>query len=276
MALRFKDPIGSALGISENISGRIVYSYSSTFPHWLLNSFFLFFSILAFLVILTGVVRFWRDLRAGAMGSGALIPEKGIITSIGAAVKSIVKHDHFTTCTTSQSRYLSHLFVFFGFLALTAVTLWVITAGINPLIRGNFIYPFNFWNPWKILANIGGLALVGGCFLMIRDRFRNNENVGLGTFFDWALLFTLLAVGLTGFVTEVLHYARLEPHRHVVYFIHLVFVFSLLIYLPYSKLAHLVYRATALVFAEYSGRKKEIQVEGEIFPSEDQGEKEKE
>jgi quinone-modifying oxidoreductase subunit QmoC len=34
-----------------------------------------------------------------------------------------------------------------------------------------------------------------------------------------------------------------------------VFVLSLFLYLPYSKLAHLVYRTTAMVFARHIGRK---------------------
>ena len=134
----------------------------------------------------------------------------------------------------------------------------MITSGINPLIHGNFVYPFGFFSPWKILANLGGLAIVLGCSLMIRDRFRENRKAGAGTYYDWSLIATLLIVVLTGFMTEILHYVRLEPHRHIAYFVHLVFVFALLIYLPYSKLAHLVYRATALVYAERFGRRVEV------------------
>ena len=146
--------------------------------------------------------------------------------------------------------------VFFGFAALSMVTFWVITSGLNPLLQTDFVYPFGFWSPWKILANLGGLAVLFGCFLMILERSKRQDQVSLGTFFDWYLIGMIIAVVFTGFFTEVLHYVRLEPHRHIIYFIHLVFACGLLMYLPYSKLAHMVYRTIALVYAEYTGRKK--------------------
>jgi quinone-modifying oxidoreductase subunit QmoC len=129
----------------------------------------------------------------------------------------------------------------------------VITARYNPLIQGQFVYPFGLWSPWKMLANAGGAALGAGCLLMMWDRLRDNERTGAGSYFDWALISTLLLVALTGYITEVLHYLRLEPHRHIAYFVHLVFVLALLMSLPYSKLAHLAYRSTVLVFAERFG-----------------------
>jgi nitrate reductase gamma subunit len=48
-----------------------------------------------------------------------------------------------------------------------------------------------------------------------------------------------------------------------VYFIHLVFVFSLFIYLPFSKLAHMFYRSAAMCFMKYSGREAEQATEQE-------------
>jgi quinone-modifying oxidoreductase subunit QmoC len=147
--------------------------------------------------------------------------------------------------------------VFFGFLALTLVTLWVITAKHNPIIQGSFVYPFGFWHPWKMLANLGGVALLLGCLLMAGERLRDDEKIGSGAYFDWALISMLLLVVMTGFITEVLHFLRLEPHRHIAYFVHLIFAFAVLMYMPYSKLAHLFYRGAAIVFAEYSGRNGE-------------------
>jgi quinone-modifying oxidoreductase subunit QmoC len=41
---------------------------------------------------------------------------------------------------------------------------------------------------------------------------------------------------------------------YTVYAIHLVLVWSLFAYTPFSKLAHLVYRTVALAYNEYSGR----------------------
>jgi quinone-modifying oxidoreductase subunit QmoC len=152
---------------------------------------------------------------------------------------------------------------------LSVVTFWVITGPINPLLRDGFVYPFSFWSPWKLLANVGGAAVFFGSVLMIRQRLRNKDNAGGSTFFDWALVWTLFAVVVSGFATEALHYLRMAPHRHVVYFIHLVFVFALLIYLPYSKLAHLLYRTTVMIFAEYYGRNGAASTTGVLPEGED-------
>jgi len=144
-------------------------------------------------------------------------------------------------------------FIFFGFLGLSVVTLWVITSGLNPIIKGDFVYPFSFFSPWKVLANIGGLAVLFGCFLMIKDRMSDKKST-VSNYYDWSLIGSIIIVVLTGFATELLHYVHLEPHRHMAYFVHLVFVFGLLVYLPYSKFAHILYRTTAIVYAEYTGR----------------------
>lgn len=254
LALLLKAPIENSLGISSQLGERIVYSYSHAFPHWLLNSFFVSFGLLVFLAVAVGVARFWEAMKSTAAGNSPPVPAKGMAASIGAALKSIVTHDQFAACEKARVRYWSHTCVFFGFFALCAVTLWVITAPINPLVQDDFIYPFGFWNPWKMLANLGGAALVAGCLVMTFDRMRDREGAGSGAYSDWALIATLLLVAITGFVTEILHYVRLEPHRHLAYFIHLVFVLALLLYLPYSKFAHIVYRTTAIVFAEHFGR----------------------
>lgn len=258
LALALKDPIENALGIMPQISGQISYAYSSMFPHWFLISFFLFFSFLVFIVVVAGVVRFWKAMNKEHKRDRNYIPTKSLFSSIITTLVKIFSHGNFAKCRRASPRFWSHSCILFGFLALCLVTFWIITSRINPLIQDDFIYPFSFWNPWKVLANLGGLSLLVGILLMVWYRFFDSEDTNPGSYFDWVFIGTLFLVVITGFVTEILHYVRLDPHRHLIYFIHLVFVLALLLYLPYSKFAHMVYRATAMVFAEYTGRNEVI------------------
>ena len=254
LATRYREVIGSALGLSVSAEESIIFSYVPMFPHWLLNAFFGFFSLLALLAAVIGITRFSLALRGSRVWGEDPQPVKGVVASIGSVLKKVVTHDRFTSCETDHSRSISHFFVFFGFLALSVVTLWVITGPFNPLIQSDFVYPFSFWSPWKLLANVGGLAVLAGVLLMIWERLYFGHLAGTSSYFDWLLVWSVFLVVASGFATEALHYLRMAPHRHVAYFIHLVFVFNLLIYLPYSKFAHMLYRTTAMVFAERYGR----------------------
>ena len=257
LALQASKPVAAALGIERTASDKIVYAYSSELPHWVLNGFFGSFAVLIFLVMAAGVVRFWAGLKAPG-GGAAPRPVKGMVGSILAALGDLFRHDSFDSCTASRHRVASHFLVFFGFLALAMVSISAITARYNPLFTSAFVYPFNFWSPFKILANLGGLAVIVGCVWMGVERLRDADSTGGSSFADWVLLWLLFLTTASGFATEVLHYLRLEPHRHAVYFTHLVFAFALLVYMPYSKFAHMVYRFTAMVYAERIGRGREL------------------
>ncbi|MHC4178760.1 MAG: quinone-interacting membrane-bound oxidoreductase complex subunit QmoC [Planctomycetota bacterium] len=238
-------------------TSKIAHPYSNMLPHWLSVSIFGLLTALVLAAVVAGVVRFWRAMKAADVGRGIATPAKGLWRSIGSALKSVLVHDKFNMCTAERPRLLSHMLAFYGFLALVAVAIWVLIS-ISPLVREGFVYPFSLWSPWRILANLGGLAVVAGCALMIRERLRKSDEGDVNTFFDWAFLWTLLGVVLTGFVAEVMHYFRMDWHRHLAYYVHLVFVFGLFMYLPYSKFAHLIYRTTALVYAEHTGRSAEV------------------
>jgi quinone-modifying oxidoreductase subunit QmoC len=253
-AILVRAPLGRALGFADQTGEPIVFSYSSFLPHWLLNGFFLMLFALVLAASAASITRYWRALRREDRRQGRGEPVKSLSRSVGAALRRILVHRDFASCTTEHSRRRAHLGVFFGFLGLSLVTFWIITHGINPLLNEQFVYPFGFLNPWKILANVGGLALLFGAVLMIRDRVRESLHRGAYTYFHWSLNVLLLAVILTGFAAEAAHYMRFEPHRHVIYGLHLVLVFTLLAYMPYSKLAHIIYRTTALIHAEYVGR----------------------
>ncbi|MFQ5486451.1 MAG: heterodisulfide reductase, partial [Desulfobacterales bacterium] len=71
---------------------------------------------------------------------------------------------------------------------------------------------------------------------------------------DWYLLGLALALSLSGMLTEITRLAGWGGVSYFIYFVHLMFVFCLFAYTPFSKLAHLVYRTTALAYNEYTGR----------------------
>ena len=62
------------------------------------------------------------------------------------------------------------------------------------------------------------------------------------------LLVILGLTTLTGFLSQGLRLAGL-PVAYAMYFVHLLLVFFLLVYIPYSKLSHLVYRTLAMLHA---------------------------
>ena len=53
-------------------------------------------------------------------------------------------------------------------------------------------------------------------------------------------------------LTEITGWQDLACLTYFIYFVHLVFVFNLFAFLPFSKLAHLVYRTIAMAYDEYS------------------------
>jgi quinone-modifying oxidoreductase subunit QmoC len=65
------------------------------------------------------------------------------------------------------------------------------------------------------------------------------------------MIFIVALTGMLTFVFRILNYPYLA---YPTYFVHLVVVFFLLWYAPYSKFAHMFYRALALIWAKNAGR----------------------
>jgi quinone-modifying oxidoreductase subunit QmoC len=90
---------------------------------------------------------------------------------------------------------------------------------------------------------------------MISNRLKDKgENIGKGSYYDWSLIYLVLGLVATGILSELTRLAHLPTIAYPIYFAHLVFVFCLFAYLPFSKLAHLVYRTLAMAYSRYSER----------------------
>ncbi len=120
--------------------------------------------------------------------------------------------------------------------------------------------PMSLWNPFKILANIASVALIVGLVLVTKRRLDLDDAKFKSSYYDWYLLGVIWMVTLTGMFSQLLRLANVPGIAYPVYYLHLVSIFMLFAYLPWSKLAHLVYRTVALGYARQIGRSPKPQV----------------
>jgi len=210
---------------------------------------FILTALFAVGVFSVGITRFWKDLDTQHKR------QMGIIPAAVAVITEILLHRNFKECGTNQSRYLGHLGIFYGFVALFIVTSCIVAGMyfVGPLLDADMSTPWAIWNPVKILANIGAVILLVGCFLVIRERLRDDADF-TNSYYDWLLLGLVVAVASTGFLAEIDRGLGIAPLYYILYFLHLVCVWALFAYSPYTKLAHIAYRTTALIHAKASGR----------------------
>lgn len=193
-----------------------------------------------------GGMRYWRAMNEPRQGG----PTKGLIPTL----IDILGHRKFQQCegdrvgtrkSYKSHLHRSHLAVFYGFLGLVITTTSV---GIGIYAFG-YLTPWPLWHPVKILGNVSGAAVLIACGIFIYRRLKDKEKAGKSTYSDWLFLWVLALTTLTGFLSEILRLANIPPLAYWVYFIHLVFIFSLLVYIPYSKFAHLAYRFVAMLYS---------------------------
>ncbi len=247
--------------------------YANFFPHWLLIVFYSGLTLLTFAGLIVGLFRFWAGMKANDAASGRGGAVMGFVPAAISAVGAIFSHNRFGECKDQAARKTNHFLAFYGFLALFIVTSWAVAdLYVMPRIMPDVFpqYPFGLLHPMKILANIGGIFLIAGALRAILIRMNApKDGKHQSTSFDWVFVWLLLAVGLTGFVVEVFRFVAeaqaagagidayagpLATPAYTFYFVHLVSVFGLLVYLPYSKFAHIWYRTVAMIYAEATGR----------------------
>jgi len=209
-----------------------------------------FFSVSVFAL---GLKRFVTDIHADAIRTGKTDKQAFDLTALGKAIiqviPTILAHRKFKECIENKDRSSAHLMVLFAFIGLFIVT--------NIFFVALYVLgepgPYSQLNPVKWLANIAGVALVIGGFLLVKKRRGKTDQVS--SYKDWYLLGLVLALGLTGLGTEMTRLAGWGDVSYAIYFMHLLFIFSLFAYTPFSKLAHLVYRTVALTYDAYISRK---------------------
>jgi quinone-modifying oxidoreductase subunit QmoC len=217
--------------------------YASLLPHLTLNLFFFGFTALALAAMAVGLVRAWRAWRGESFWQPR--PWLFVRAFFGAAFE-ILTHRRFGDCEQRRWKRWAHLGLFYGFAGL-----FVLTCIVVVLLLTGAPYPLPFRHPLKIVGNVFAFLLVAGGLYALVERWVDTRDGDLSTPFDWLFLLDVLFVGLTGILAEVLRFAELPWVAYPVYVLHLVFVFPLLVLLPYTKFAHMAYRTLAVAGRRY-------------------------
>ena len=246
----------------RNEAGQI--AYSSLIKSYFIDGVFVPIFFFAVVSLAIGVFRYWKDM---IRATGAK-PKVSITSAITATIGEILAHKRFEQCNVTIDRKLAHMLVFFSFIGLAITTAWAVlylygyeimhAMGKTPYswLLGPSPYPLT--DPVKWLANISAIALLIGIVLVINNRLKNAEKSGKGSYYDWLFIYIVFAVMATGILSELVRLADIAVLAYVIYFAHLVVVFFLFAYAPFSKMAHMLYRATAMVFAKATERDVEV------------------
>ena len=203
-------------------------------------------------VFALGLKRFISDIHASAVAAGKTSAEKidagGVLKALIATVLTIFQHKKFNECGENKERSTAHLLVLFSFIGLFIVTNCFFIAEWVLHIEG----PYSQLSPVKWLGNISGVALIVGSVLLWKNRLAKKDQTS--SYWDWFLVLLVFGLGTTGMATQLLRLAGLAGPTYAVYFVHLLLIWSLFAYTPFSKLAHIVYRTAAMTYAEYTKR----------------------
>jgi len=204
-------------------------------------------------VFALGLKRFLADIHANALAEGKTTREKidpaGMVKALITVVTTVLKHSKFNECTDNRDRSTAHMMVLFSFIGLFIVTNCFFIAEWILHIEG----PYRQINPVKWLGNVSGVALVIGSLLLIKNRMSKEDQVT--SYWDWQLLVLVFGLGITGMGTQMTRLAGMAGPTYFIYFLHLVLIWCLFAYTPFSKLAHLVYRTVAMTYMEWAERK---------------------
>ena len=243
----------------EMVNGKLEHAgdivYGGFLGHWPIVGLFSTFFILSIIILAMGVRSYWGALKTHAADEGTPIQGSGL-TKLGPVLGEILTHKRFGKCDETEDRKTAHMFIFYAFGLLFAATVISTILTDLPLLWGGegVLSPYPTISFVKLFAYPGAAAGIIGIGLITINRFKHQEKIGLGSFFDWLLITIIILLMVTGIGAVVFRLANIGVLAYPTYFVHLSTVLFLFIYAPFSKMAHMVYRTVALTFARVSGR----------------------
>jgi len=179
------------------------------------------------------------------------------------AVESLGQRRYRADCQEAQEpeplhhrRWLVHMATMWGFLGLLGATaLDYLLAVVGAKETGEWV---PLWYPPRLLGTLSGVVMVAGVtgFVVMRWR-RSNPGVQHSTPSDWLFLALLWITAVSGFLLEIAIYLPGAPGwGYWVLLFHVAVAMELLVLLPFTKFAHVIYRPVALFFLSVARRQR--------------------
>lgn len=253
------------------------FKYADFIAHGPIEMFFIAGNVLIFAFAYMGFKRYWVDMNKTV----STAPKLGFIQSAYRVIMDLMIHKNFNRCKTNSGRYYAHFFVLYGFIgALIATAIVVVNIfgeklGLFPRFLPEHMNlplgmllgaePENYTIEMiglftKLFGVFAGTLLVIGGLLMLIKRYQAPETESKSNYNDMLFLWVLWGVAATGMLLVFLRIGQLPAIAYPTYFVHLVLVYFLLWYMPFSKFAHMIYRFLGLTFLTMHGRVNKAEV----------------
>lgn len=246
----------------RSADGRIVFG-NIFYGDYTIDPIFIITFFGALWILGIGCVKLWKSFKpAGKLviiGKNMSWP----VALIETLWEEVVIARKFADCedgpVTGQhrsDRRISHTLMVWSFCILAFATT-VVAIGhwggkVIPAILIQTPMPMNFWV--KIVANIGAIMIIIALVLLTWRRATLNRKYQKSNYYDWYLLGIIWAVAVTGILTQTFRLLDWIHAAFIIYYIHLVVVWMLFAWAPWSKLGHFIYRTAAMVYVKMYGR----------------------
>ena len=211
--------------------------------------------------VATVVNMLWSISRAPTPGGLGLpearaeaFPLSAALRSLGTTIAEVFGQMRYRDCDSEKPappaplplrRWFVHYAIMMGMIGLALAT------ALDYLFKvpGSYV---PIWSPARLLGTVAGVFLVYGVTVAVVQRLRKQDKYSSHSLLsDWLFLALLWGIGVTGFVLELADYATLSGWVGVVFLIHIALAMELILLLPFTKLAHIVYRPLAIWFTEF-------------------------
>ncbi len=206
-----------------------------------------------------GVINMIRRSRIAADFAGIKYGTGGI----GAVIKELFTQKRYQECADEynppdpwyKARWFIHWAIFWGFIGLLFATTWDFV--IKP--KDQWGMPTPFFYPPRIVGTIAALFfLYGTSMALIQRIFPKTKYARHSRYSDWFFVVTLFFLAVTGILLEIFSYFENGfGFANFVFLIHMVAAFELVVFLPFSKFAHAIYRIIA-IFLHGAREKKTV------------------